>query len=89
MIIVKTTNGDRFINEAETLMVIHDRETARVTVHPKSWKNEQPSPFHLLNVEQVIYTDHPHDVDWVDNGSELEKLKATYQMRLSTKHCYL
>lgn len=82
MIIVKTTNGDRFINEAETLMVIHDRETARVTVHPKSWKNEQPSPFHLLNVEQVIYTDHPHNVDWVDNGSELEKLKAQYDEHL-------
>jgi predicted RNase H-like nuclease (RuvC/YqgF family) len=29
-------------------------------------------------VEQVIYSDHPHEVDWVDKGSELDRLSKEY-----------
>ena len=77
MIIVKTTNGDRFINEAETLQVNHVKDKAQVEVWPSRWGNQQQQPQYYVieHVEQVIYTDHLHEVDWVDNGSELEKLK--------------
>jgi hypothetical protein len=84
MIIVKTKNGDRFINEAETLQVSHIKDKETVEVWPSRWGNQQIQPqcFEIRNVEQVIYTDHPHEVDWVDNGSELEKLKAQYDEHL-------
>ena len=34
MIIIKTTNGDRFINDAETLQVSHVKDKAQVKVWP-------------------------------------------------------
>lgn len=84
MIIIKTTNGDRFINDAETLQVNHVKDKAQVEVWPSRWGNQQQQPQYYVieHVEQVIYTDHPHEVDWVDNGSELEKLKAQYDEHL-------
>jgi len=84
MIIVKTNNGDRFINETETLQVNHIKDKAQVEVWPSRWGNQQQQPQYYVieHVEQVIYTDHPHDVDWVDNCSELEKLKAMYDEHL-------
>ena len=75
MIIIKTNNGDRFVNDAETLMVIHDKETARVTVHLKSWRNKQPAPFHILNVEAVVYVNDAQPTNWLDEGSAVEGLK--------------
>lgn len=83
MIIIKTTNGDRFINEAETLQVSHNKELKSVNVYfARRCTPEQIPCFEIFDVEQVIYTDHPHEVDWVDNGSELEKLKAQYDEHL-------
>ena len=75
MIIEKTTNGDRFINEAETLQVNHIKDNAQVEVWPSRWGNQQQIPQYYIieHVEQVIYTDHPHEVDWVDKGSGLSK----------------
>ena len=77
MIIVKTTNGDRFINEAECLQVNHLRDTATVEVWPASWgrnrQYETPRYYIIQNVEAVIYT--TSQKDWEDKGSELEKLE--------------
>lgn len=77
MIIVKTTNGDRFINEAECLQVNHLRDTATVEVWPARWgENRQqamPQYYLIQNVEAVIYT--TSQKDWEDKGSELEKLE--------------
>ena len=84
MIIVKTTNGDRFINEAETLQVSHVKDKAQVEVWPSRWCNERQLPqFYIIdNVEQVIYSDHPHEVDWVDKGSDLDRLTKEYSEHL-------
>jgi len=82
MIIIKTANGDRFVNEAETLMVIHDKEIARVTVHPKSWSNEYSSPFIIENVESVIYATADQLGKYEDKGSQVEKLQKELSKQL-------
>lgn len=84
MIIIKTNNGDRFINEAETLQVSHVKDKAQVEVWPSRWGNQQQLPQYYIieHVEQVIYADHPHEVDWVDKGSELERLTKEYSEHL-------
>ena len=75
MIIVKTNNGDRFINEAETLQVSHIKDKALVEVWPSRWGNQQQQPQYYIieHVESVIYT--TQETKWKDEGSELETLK--------------
>ena len=75
MIIVKTNNGDRFINEAETLQINHIRDKAQVEVWPSRWGNQQQQPQYYIieHVEAVIYT--IQETKWKDEGSELETLK--------------
>lgn len=84
MIIIKTSNGDRFINEMETLQVSHVKDKAQVEVWPSRWGNQQQMPQYYIieHVEQVIYADHPHEVDWVDKGSELDRLSKEYSEHL-------
>lgn len=48
MIIVKTTNGDRFINDAETLQVSHVKDKAQVEVWPSRWDNQQHMPQYFV-----------------------------------------
>ena len=80
MIIVKTTNGDRFINDSETLLVSHikDKAQVEVCVPVRSEKQTQPRPYIIEHVEAVIYTNAAQATQWKDEGSELEKLKAEY-----------
>ena len=75
MIIVKTNNGDRFINEAETLQVSHNKDKALVEVWPSRWGNQQQQPQYYIieHVESVIYT--TQETKWKDEGLELETLK--------------
>lgn len=84
MIIVKTTNGDRFINEAECLQVNHLRDTATVEVWPASWgrnrQYETPRYYIIQNVEAVIYTTSPKD--WHDEGSAIRKLEEQRSQHL-------
>jgi DNA repair ATPase RecN len=79
MIIVKTTNGDCFINEVETLQVNHIRDNALVEVWPSRWCNQQlQSQYYIIeNVESVIYT--TQETKWKDEGSELETLKKRFR----------
>lgn len=58
MIIVKTNNGDCFINEAETLQINHIKDKAHVEVWPSRWSNQQQQPQYYIieHVESVIYT---------------------------------
>ena len=75
MIIVKTNNGDRFINEAETLQINHIKDKEQVEVWPSRWGNQQQQPQYYIieHVESVIYT--TQETKWKDEGSELETLK--------------
>ena len=79
MIIVKTNNGDRFINEAETLQINHIRDKAQVEVWPSRWGNQQQQPQYYIieHVEAVIYT--TQETKWKDEGLELETLKKRFR----------
>jgi hypothetical protein len=81
MIIVKTNNGDCFINEAETLQVSHIKDKALVEVWPSRWGNQQQQPQYYIieNVESVIYT--TQETKWKDEGSEIQRLKAVIEKK--------
>ena len=83
MIIVKTKNGDRFINDAETLQVSHVKDKAQVEVWPSRWGNQQQQPqyFVIEHVESVIYTNDAQPMEWKDEGSEIQRLKATIEKK--------
>ena len=69
MIIVKTKNGDRFINDKAVIMVEHDREKAVVNAH-----GDKGLYYHIEDVEGVIYTNDAQPTSWQDEGSEIQRL---------------
>lgn len=80
MIIVKTNNGDRFINEKETICVTHNKGNATVEVKlSRRGNRKQPAELYIIeNVESVQYL-HGKDIQWKDEGSKVEKLKTTIE----------
>lgn len=70
MIIVKTKNGDRFINDKAVTMVAHDREKAVVNAH-----GENGAYYHIEDVEGIIYTNDAQPMHWKDEGSEIKRMK--------------
>ena len=71
MIIVKTKNGDRFINDKAMTMVEHDREKAVVTAY-----RDDGASCNIKDVEGIIYTNDAQPMEWKDEGSEIQRLKA-------------
>ena len=69
MIIVKTKNGDRFINDKAVTMVEHDREKAVVNAY-----GDKGVFFHIEDVEGIIYTNDAQPTSWKDEGSEIQRL---------------
>jgi len=69
MIIVKTKNGDRFINDKAVTMVEHDREKAVVNAH-----GDKGLYYHIEDVEAVIYTNDAQPTSWKDEGSEIQRM---------------
>ena len=69
MIIVKTKNGDRFINDKAVTMVEHDREKAVVNA-----SGANGVYFHIEDVEGIIYTNDAQPTSWKDEGSEIQRL---------------
>lgn len=74
MIIVKTTNGAKFVNEKEAVMVCHDKKAKQVSFHTR----ETMQGVTINDVESVTFITDTQAVEWKDEGSELEKLKAKY-----------
>ena len=72
MIIVKTENGDVFVNEKETLTVMHNRRCGIVSVR---YAGKDVPDFRILNVEGVIYTNEAQPTQWMDEGSQIEKMR--------------
>jgi len=70
MIIVKTKNGDHFINEKSVIEVQHDREKAVVNCYGANGYFS-----HHEDVEGVIYTNDAQPTSWKDEGSEIQRLK--------------
>ena len=76
MIIVKTKNGDRFINDKAVTMVEHDREKAVVTAY-----RDDGASYNINNVEGIIYTNDAQPTEWKDEGSEIQRLKAIIEKK--------
>lgn len=71
MIIIKTTNGDVFVNEKPTHIVQHDRQNKTVVIRsPKEGLN-----CNIRDVEGIIYTNDAQPISWQDEGSALEKAR--------------
>jgi len=68
MIIIKTKTGDSFVNELETVDVVHDKKDAQVRVFDKSGQ-----VYHHDNVESVIYTTEAGTYE--NKGSRIEELE--------------
>jgi len=76
MIIVKTKNGDRFINEKAVTKVDHNKKDATVYVY-----DDRGYMFNIKDVEEVIYNNDAQPISWKDEGSEIQRLKATIEKK--------
>ena len=76
MIIVKTTNGDQFINDATVNRVAHNRETHTVTIHKGTVGTFEYAEHTIEHVEGVIYTNEAQATQWQDEGSLIKKLQG-------------
>lgn len=80
MIIVKTSNGDLFINDKKTLFVQHDREHETVTIKcPQEGLN-----CIISNVEGILYTNDAQPTSWQDEGSEIQRLHKILKEKSET-----
>ena len=76
MIIVKTKNGDRFINDKAVMTVEHERDKAVVNVYAdEGWYS------HIEDVEGLLYTNDTQPTSWKDEGSEIQRLKAVIEKK--------
>lgn len=73
MIIIKTKNGSVFVNEQETLQVVHDKEAARVEIWLRTEQGGAVPTRFIEDVEMLAYTNK--EMEYFDRGSEVERLK--------------
>lgn len=66
MIIIKTSNGDVFVNEAEMMHVQHLHDTRQVKIEKRTGTTT------INDVETITYT--TKDTEWKDDGSNLAHL---------------
>ena len=76
MVIIKTSDGDVFVNEKETVSVIHNRDEHTAYIY----ENEMKGTFrHIVppikHVESVNYINEQTGNEWKDNGSQVEDLQ--------------
>ena len=71
MIIIKTTNGDVFVNEKTTQIVQHDKQNKMVVIR----SSKEGLNCNIQNVEGIIYTNDAQPTSWQDEGSALEKAR--------------
>jgi hypothetical protein len=72
MIIVKTKNGDSFINDKAVTLVTHNKEKATVSY----FCADNGIGGDIKDVECVIYNNESQPISRQENGSEIERLKA-------------
>ena len=75
MIIIKTTNGDEFINDATVNRVAHNRDTHTVTIHKGTVGTFEYAEHTIEHVEGVIYTNEAQAAQWKDEGSLMKQLQ--------------
>ena len=75
MIIIKTGNGDQFVNEAEVIRVSHIKNHKMVHVYFARQCKPEQNPYVIIDdVEEVIYADKKW---YKDEGSAVEELKKS------------
>lgn len=77
MIIVKTKNGNSFINDKAVTLVRHNKEKATVSY----FCAESGIDGDINDVECVIYNNEAQPISWKDEGSEIQRLKATIEKK--------
>ena len=73
MIIIKTNNGDVFVNEKTTHIVEHNRENKTVVIRNPQYKMNST----IHDVEGIIYTNDAQPTSWKDEGSEIQRLRKS------------
>ena len=81
MIIVKTKNGDHFINDQAVIEVKHDREKAVVSCYGANGYYS-----HHEDVEAIVYTNEAQPMKWENDGLEIERLKAELKKKKRENH---
>ena len=81
MIIIKTTNGDVFVNDKAIVELSHDRENKTAAYYTINGDHNK-----YMGVEGIIYTNDAQPTSWQDEGSALEKArKDNEEMRDTIK----
>lgn len=78
MIIIKTSNGDVFVNEKTTQIVQHDKQNKMVVIR----SSKEGLNCNIQNVEGIIYTNDAQPTSWQDEGSALEKARKDNEEKL-------
>lgn len=71
MIIVKTKNGDHFVNDSALIEVAHDKEKAIVFCYRNNGCITT-----ITDVESVVYTNVDQTAKYEDKGSRVAELEA-------------
>lgn len=73
MIIVKTKNGARFVNDKQSVMVNHNKEEKQVEIVCRDGAE-------IINgVESVTYITDAQPMSWKDDGSDVVQQKEKYE----------
>ena len=75
MIIIKTKQGDIFVNDKEMVNVTHNRELHTADIHDGKGVGILCRNPLIEHVESVIYINEQTAKEWKDSGSELEYLR--------------
>jgi len=82
MVIIKTKDGVRFVNEAECLQIRHDQKGKRVEVFLKGWQESarrfdmaSTSLLTIEDVESVRYVSAGHDFEFDSAADEVAELR--------------
>lgn len=76
MIIVKTTNGDQFINETVVSRVEHCKDTHTVNIYKGTVGTLQYAEHTIEHVEGICYSNDSQPTSWNDEGSLIKKLQG-------------
>lgn len=77
MIIVKTKNGDHFVNDSALIEVAHDKEKAIVFCYRNNGCITT-----ITDVESVVYTNADQTAKYEDKGSRVAELEASLHGQL-------
>lgn len=82
MIIIRTKNGNKFINDRMIAKAEHDKEKAEFVCHIEG------ALLRYNEVEEIIYTNGTKMAVWKDESSELERLNAELSVLRNAKDFY-